>query len=147
MAEVKVYSRFVQKALNKEILLPGDAFKLMLTTSTYVPNQDTDDYKDDVTGEIAAGGGYTTGGEALSGVSLTYFGQANEWRLFANPVVWAGSTITAARYAVLYDDTPVGDSAKPLICYVDFGTEQSSIANIFDVTWGDTGILSLNVSS
>ena len=48
------------------INLLSDTFKLSLHTGTFTPNQDTHDYRDDLTNELGSGNGYTTGGATLS---------------------------------------------------------------------------------
>jgi hypothetical protein len=67
----KLYGLFLKAALNKEIDIDSDTLKVMLTTSAYTPDQDTHDYKNDVTNEIT-GTGYTAGGAALTTVTVTY---------------------------------------------------------------------------
>jgi hypothetical protein len=52
-------------------------WKTMLTTVTYVPNQDTHDFKDDVTNEIT-GTGYTAGGVAISPLTSLYTGISDQ---------------------------------------------------------------------
>jgi hypothetical protein len=137
------YGQSLLKALNKEIDFDTDTIKVMLCTSTYVPNQDTHVYKDvSVTNEVT-GTGYTAGGVALTTKTIAYDGTTNIIKLDADDVTWASSTITA-RYAVIYDDSPA--SNKPLLGYVDFGADQSSSAGNFTITWDVNGILKITVS-
>lgn len=137
------YGQALSKALNKEIGFTADTIKVMLCTSTYVPNQDTHVYKDvSVTNEVT-GTGYTAGGSALTTKTIAYDGTTNIIKLDADDVTWASSTITA-RYAVIYDDTPATN--KPLLGYVDFGADQSSSNGNFTITWDANGILKITVS-
>ena len=105
----------------------ADRFKVMLTTASYTPNYSTHSIKTDVTNEVS-GTGYTAGGESLTSVT---FGTSG------------GSTITAARYAVLYDDDLTN---KPLIGAVDFGGDFSTTAGTFKITWNASGIFTLDLT-
>lgn len=139
----KWYGQALLKALNKEIDFDTDTIKVMLCTSSYVPDQDTHVYKDvSVTNEVA-GTGYTTGGATLASKTITYTGATNIIALDAADVTWASSTITA-RYAVIYDDSPA--SNKPLLAYVDFGADQSSNNGNFTITWDVAGMIKITVS-
>jgi hypothetical protein len=139
----KMYGQSLLKALNKEIDYDTDTIKVMLCTSAYMPDQDAHVYKDvSVTGEVV-GTGYTAGGATLASKTITYTAATNIVALDAADVTWAASTITA-RYAVIYDDSPA--SSKPLLAYVDFGTDQSSNNGNFTITWDASGILKITVS-
>lgn len=132
------------KALNKEIDWDSDAIKVALITSSYTPNQDTHAYFSDITGE-ATGTGYTSGGQELTSKTISYDAATNVIKLDAADVTWASSTITA-RYAVIYDDSPSTAATKPLLAYVDFGTNQSSNNGNFTITWDANGILKITVA-
>lgn len=133
------------KALgNKEIEWDADTIKVMMTTSLYTPDQDLHDYKDDVTNEVS-GTGYTAGGEALTSKTLVYSGVTNTVTYDAADVTWSGSSITA-RYAVIYDATPATDATRPLMGYVDFGTNYTSVNGAFSISWAATGIFTVTVS-
>lgn len=137
------YGQSLLKALNKEIDFDTDTIKVMLCSSSYVPNQDTHVYKDvSVTGEVT-GTGYTAGGATLANKAISYDGATNIIKLDADDVTWASSTITA-RYAVIYDDTPA--SNKPLLGYVDFGENMVSNNGNFTITWDAAGLLKITVS-
>jgi hypothetical protein len=144
MATTKFYGKVFLSAFNKEIDLDSDSIKVMLCTSTYTPDQDTHQYKSSVTNEVT-GTGYTAGGTALSSVAVTYTGATNVWAFDAADVSWASSTITA-RYAVIYDSTPGTDATRPLIAYVDFGSDVSTTAGTFSIVWDSTGIATVTVS-
>jgi len=141
----KLYGQFLQKALNKEVDFDTDTIKVALLTSSYSPNQDTHDYFDDVNTFEVTGTGYSQGGTALASKTSTYDSANNVIILDAADVTWASSTITA-RYAVVYDDTPATNGTKPLIGYVDFGSDQSSTNGNFTITWDATGIVRITVA-
>lgn len=139
MATTKTYGSLITKAFNKEIDWDTDTIKVALVTSAYTPNQDTHDYWDDVSANEASGTGYTAGGATLGSKTVTYTAGTNVTTFDAADVSWTTSTITA-RYAVIYDDSPATAATKPLIGYVDFGTDQSSSAGTFSIVWNASGI-------
>lgn len=140
----KMYGNMLLKALNKEVDWDSDTIKVMLCTSAYTPNQDTHIYKSSVTNEVT-GTGYTAGGATLASKTITYDTATNVVILDAADVTWASSTITA-RYAVVYDDAGASDATKVLLGYVDFGSDQSSTAGNFTLTWDATGIFRITVA-
>ena len=148
MTLAKPYGKFAANAMGGEVV--GDAFnfdllsdtiRVMLTTSSYVPNKDTHETKADVTNEVV-GAGYVARGTALAGKTVTY-DSANDRVIFdANDVTWAAATLTA-RYAVVYKDTGV-DATSPLIGYIDFEIDKSVSGQDFTIAWDSTGILAFN---
>lgn len=119
--------------------LDSDTLKIMLVTSAYTPDFGTHDFKADVTNEVV-GTGYTAGGETLTSLSLTQ--SAGVITFDAADVTWSSSTITA-RGAVIYDDTIASD---PLICYIDFGSDQSSSSGDFVLSFSASGIFTLDLT-
>lgn len=141
----KLYGSVVAKAFNKEIDLDSDTIKVALLTNAFTPNQDTQDYFDDVVAQEVAGTGYTAGGVTLTNKTVTYDAATNTFIFDADDVVIANSTITA-RYAVVYDASPSTNATRPLIGYVDFSSDQSSTAGNFTITWDSSGILRATVA-
>lgn len=139
-----IYGKVFLSAFNKEITLPGDAVKCMLTTSAYVPDQDAHQYKSSVTNEVT-GTGYTAGGVTLTTPVFTYTAGTNVVMYDADDAVWAGSTITA-RVAVVYDSTPASDATRPLLVYQLSTTDIISTAGTFQVTWNAAGIFTITVA-
>lgn len=139
-----LYGAFLGKLANKEIDLDSDTFKVMLCTSSYTPNQDTHDYKDDITNEVT-GTGYTAGGATLGSVTWGYTSGTNTWKFDAADTQWASSTITA-RYAVIYDSSPGSDATRPLVGYIDFGADVVSSGGNFDIVWNASGIFTTTVA-
>ena len=139
-----VYGGFLQSLANKEVDLDSDVLKIMLCTSAYTPNQDTHRYKSSVTGEVT-GTGYTSGGNTLGSVAVTYTAGTNTLTLDAADTSWSNSTITA-RYAVIYDSTPATDATRPLIAYIDFGADVSSSGAAFNITFDAAGIVTLTAA-
>lgn len=141
----KLYGQFLAKALNKEVDFDSDTIKVALVSSSYTPNQDTHTYWSDVVSNEVSGTGYTSGGATLASKTVTYDAASNVIVLDAADVTWSASTITA-RYAVVYDDSGSTNSAKALVGYVDFGSDQSSTNGNFTITWDSTGIVRLTVA-
>lgn len=141
----KMYGSLIAKAFNKEVDYDTDTIKVALVSSAYVPNQDTHDYWDDVAANEITGTGYTAGGQALTGKTVTYDAATNVTVFDANDAVWENTTLTA-RYAVIYDDSGATNAQKALLGYVDFGSDQSSANGAFTVTWDATGIIRISVA-
>lgn len=142
---IKMYSHFQEHLANEKFVGLGSetAIKCSLHTSAYTANQDSDDYWDDCTNEIT-GTGYTAGGVVLTSTVISTTGRVMTFD--AGNALWEDSTITA-RYAVIYDSTEAVDSAKPLICYVDFGEDKSSENSTFQLTWHSNGIFTVTVAA
>jgi hypothetical protein len=140
MADV-IYNSFKGKIMDGSIDMDTDTLKVALVTSTYTPNQDTHDFFDDVTNEVS-GTGYTAGGASLASKAVTVDTTDNEGVFDAADVTWSTATITA-RGAVLYKSTGTA-STSALICYFDFGSDQSSSASDFTIAWNAEGIINLN---
>ena len=140
MADV-IFNSFKKKIMDGSIDLDTDTIKVMLVTSTYTPDQDAHDFKDDVTNEVS-GTGYSAGGQALANKAVTQDNTDNEGVFDADDVTWGSSTITA-RGAVIYKDTGTA-STSPIICYIDFGADKSSSNGNFTLQWNAEGILNLN---
>lgn len=137
------YGLAFSSAFNKEIDLDTDTINVMLTTSTYVPNQDTHQYKSSVTNEVT-GTGYTASGKTLASKVVAYTAATNVWNFDAADVTWTTATITA-RYAVIHESTGTA-STSALLAYVDFGGDQSSAGGDFQIVWASSGILAVTVS-
>lgn len=130
---------------NKEIDFDTDVIKVSLHTSTYVPNQDTNDYFDDATNELATAGGYTAGGATLGTKTVTYTAGTNKHVLDAADTQWAASTLTA-RVAVVYDSSPATNATRPLIGYQLSTIDIVSSGGNFDIVWAAAGIVEITVA-
>lgn len=128
-----IYDKFWDALAKGAIDLDTDSFKLLLTTSSYTPSKASHDFRDDVTNEVAAAGGYSTGGAAAT-VTLTAASGNSDIELFniAN-VTWSTATITA-RYGVLYKSRGGASSADELCFLLDFGSDKISTGGNFVVS-------------
>lgn len=145
MTIAKAYGLAVKSAFNKEIDFDTDTIKVMLCTTTYVPNQDTHQYKSSVTGQVT-GTGYSAGGITLTGKTVTY--SAVDKTLTLGSTVdpeFTTVTLTGVRYAVFYVSTGV-DATSPLLCYMDFETDRAATAANFTIQLSAAGILQVVVA-
>lgn len=104
--------------------------KVMLTNVAPVA---TNTVKANLT-DIAAGNGYTAGGEAITNNGTRATGT---FTLTATKVVWtaAGGTIGPFRYCAVWNDTPTSP-ADPLICWFDHGSAVTlQIGETFSIKW------------
>ena len=115
----------------------GDTLKIALVTSTLAPNVDTHDFWSDLNTNEVTGTNYTAGGIALTTKTLTESGGIVKFD--ADNVTWAqsGAGFSNARYAILYKDTSVA-TTSPLICFIDFLTDQGNTVSAFTVTMDAT---------
>lgn len=124
-----IYNNAIYRLVNGDIDFGADDFKCMLVTSSYAPNKDTDDYRNDVTNEVT-GTGYTAGGTAAT-VTVAAIDTANDRiEITLGAVSWPASTITA-RGAVYYKDRGGASSADEVIAYIDFGGDVASTSGTF----------------
>lgn len=121
-----------------------DTIQCSLHTSTYSPNQDTDNYWDDATNEVTSTN-YTTKGVTLANKALTYTAGTNVVAFDADDVAWTTVTFTA-RYAVVWKDSAGASSTDHLFSYVNFGADQAVAAANFTVVWAAGGIATITAS-
>lgn len=100
-----------------------DTIRITAHTSSYTPNRDTHEFCSDLTNEVAAGGGYATGGETLTGVVVGYDSTGHFAYIDADDPLWDAASFTC-RYLVIAKWTGVAGTS-PLIACVDLGADQS----------------------
>jgi hypothetical protein len=120
--------RDVFDATALDVDIDNDSFKLALVTDTYTPDFNAHDFYADITNEIAAGGGYTSGGEVTAGETIAVAG--GFVTIDFNDVPWAAATFSAVRAGIWYDDTLASD---PLIVSSNFGADFSVTAGTLTV--------------
>ena len=135
-----IYDSFFNKLMDGAIDLNTDTIKCALLTSSYIPSAAHILFSEVNSNEmeqilLPIPNGYTTGGNALSGVTIT--GK----KFDANNVSWANSTITA-RYAVIYK--PANGA---LICLLDFGSNRVTSNQTFTVEFNTNGIITFAQSA
>lgn len=95
----------------------GDAFRIVLMSPAYIPNQDAQAVKADLSGEVI-GPGYLAGGQILANKTIAIV--AGNLVLGADDVSWGNCTFLTNR-AVIYDDANPLPASKQLVCFIDFG--------------------------
>lgn len=128
----KWYGNGLLNVFKGNIDLDTDTFYILLTTSSYTPDQDLHDFRNDVTNEVV-GTGYTAGGTPLTITGVTYDSASNEVRVAGTSPTWPTSTITA-RTAVLYKRRGGASSADELVGYCTEAADITSTADTFTVT-------------
>lgn len=136
---------FFKSLLNKEVDFDSDNIKIMLCTNAYTFDQDTHQYKNQVTNEVT-GTGYTAGGQTLTSVAVTYDAPTNTIKMDAADPSWPNSTITGARKAVIYDSTPGTDATRPIIAYLESDVDLSTTSGTLSITFDAAGIATITVA-
>lgn len=90
------------------------------------------------------GTGYTAGGVALTGKTVTYTAATNVIKLDAADVQWAASTITA-RTAIVRKNSGA-TATSPAIVYQNSDADVVSTGGNFDLVWHADGIVTLTPS-
>lgn len=142
---MKWYGKALDHLANAAIDWDTDTFKWTLHTSTYTPNQDTDDFYNDATNELSTANGYTNGGATLASCTRTYDAASNEERLDAAD---GALTITGSitfRYLVIRKARGGASSADELVGWGDFGTDQTVSTDIA-IAWAANGIFKTTAS-
>jgi hypothetical protein len=111
-----------------------------LLNAAYVKNLDSHlRYSDVQTNEIAAGGGYVTGGAQILNRTTSYDPAADEFNLLGDDLTWGpGATITAS-FGVIYEMTSAN---KWLWALLDFGQSVAVSNGVFTIDW-TAGLLSV----
>lgn len=138
-----LYPKIQENALTKKVNLSTDSLKVMLLSAyTYA---DTHSTMADVlgAGTEAAGTGYTAGGLALTGVTVS--SSAKVTTVTCTSPSWANSTITAA-FAVFYDAQGGTNATNYPMCYWDFGGNQSSSNGAYTLTINASGLITFTAS-
>lgn len=121
----------------------GDTYKVMLCTAATFDAANTT--LDGITKtEVANANGYTTGGLALTNVSVDTV-TTNDARFDADNADWTatGGSITAS-FAILYNDT---DADDPPVAFIDFdGSQSAGSGTLFRVEWDASGIFTWTVA-
>jgi hypothetical protein len=143
----KTYDKAMLNRLNGELDMNATTnWKLALFLSTSNCNTLTaHDKLADLTNEHANANGYTTGGVALTSVSIARTGNVIKFTC-ANPVFTASGGSITARYGVIYRNATDGTIVNPLyvVCVLDTtagGTDvTATTGNTLTVTMNASGI-------
>lgn len=106
------------EAGSPQISIAAQPLTVALLTSTYTFSAAHNLYSD-LTNELTTTGGYTAGGQAIAGLTLTQ--STTVTNLTGTNVVWtaSGGGIAAFRYAAVYINATVNGIVKPLLWVID----------------------------
>jgi hypothetical protein len=124
------------KIITGEINITTHSFKMMLATSVYVPNKETDAVYATVLPYEASGAGYTAGGWALT----TTFTQVGPLLKLDAVDIIALALDAPWKYAIIYDNT---HASKALLCYYNAAVPQTPGGFNYHFAFAAGGILTL----
>ena len=106
----------------------------MLASSSYTPDMDAHNFKDDVVANEVTGTNWAAGGQTVT-LTVTTDNASNEVRVEVQDISVATVTLTDGKHAVLYNSTPGADSGRHLIGYVTFDTALAPTAGTLAITF------------
>lgn len=108
----------------------------MLCSNLFVPNQNSQQFKSDISNEIV-GSGYFEGGQTVTGFQAAYqvTGPTKHLVVSGGNLVWPSVTFTNAAYLVMYVNSAEPATLQPLIGYMDFGGVQAPTDQAFYVNF------------
>ena len=127
-----IYNSMFEDWARGAIDFDTDTFKVLLTTSAYTEDKDAHLKRSSVTNEVAAGAGYTAGGNSAT-ITITKNTTNDTLTITLGGTVWtapAGQTLTA-RKAVYYKARGGASSADELVAVIDFGSDQVASGGTF----------------
>ena len=129
---VNVYDNAIKFLMNGTLDLDSNTIKLALFSSSMTVDLAAHDTFSDITGEIASGYGYTTGGATLNNKALTAI--TNGAKFASDNVQWdaSGGSIPAWRYGVFYAVGTLNGIVNPLIAYFLGDTTPADIPSTSD---------------
>lgn len=140
----KAYGQLPLHLWKKLIDWVNDDIRCRLHTSSYTPDQDTHDFVNDLSAEIADAG-YTAGGQTLTSKTLTYDAPTNTTTLDCADPTWTTVSFTV-RTATFADQTPGTDATRPLICYQQDSANVVSTNGNFVVQINAGGLLTMTAA-
>lgn len=103
----------------------------------------TNDAWADVSANETSGTGYSAGGLAVTGETVTTDdGDAEGVFDITTDPAWTSASFSAY-HAVFYNDTPTSPTADPLICSVDFGGIQTVTSGTFTIVLNSEGLINI----
>ena len=120
-------NNFKRDLMNKEIDMDTDSFKIALVNTAFAFDPDVHGYWSIVSsGEIAAGYGYTAGGQVLLSGELVQNDTTDKAIMTWQNAEWlaVGGNIADTGAAIIYDDT---HPTKVVVGCSDFGVNYSTV--------------------
>lgn len=114
---VNVYDNAIKFLMNGTLDLDTATLKLALFSSSMTVDLVNHDTLSDISGEIANGNGYLTGGGTMA--SPVFTAVTNGYKFSSNDVTWdaSGGAIPAWRYGVIYASGTYNGVVNPLVAY------------------------------
>lgn len=125
-----------------DLVLAEGTIKAMILNNSHTTNIDTQEFIDDVSANEVSGVGYTSGGQALTGVATSIDTGTDTVKLDADNITFSTVTISNARFVAYYVDTGVPGTSR-ITNIVDFGSDQSRAAEDLVIEIATGGILDL----
>lgn len=116
-----------------EIDWVNDTVRAILMTSSYTPNQDTDQYWSDISANEFSGGSYSAGGVSLTTKAVTQDNTNNRAILDSDDVQFTGITGTF-RYVVLVQWTGTASTSRLIRLIDPEGAAVTLTAGTYDLT-------------
>lgn len=139
------YVNAFETVFGKEVDYLADEIPVSLHTVSYTPNQDDDDFFDDLDNQLSTSNGYTAEDGSGTGELLgtkTHANTLNVSKIDAANTVWTatGAGFTA-RIAVVSDVVSNVTTTDPLLFWTDFdANETASGGGTFTIAWNASGI-------
>lgn len=114
---INVYNNGIKFLMNGTLDLDTATIKLALFSSSMTVDLTNHDTFSDISGEIANGNGYVTGGKTITNPAITAV--TNGYKFSSDDVQWdaSGGSIPAWRYGVMYASGTYNSVVDPLIGY------------------------------
>lgn len=123
--------------------LDAETHKLALFTNTITPDftADTAYGVSPYNANEVTGTGWSSGGVAVTGTTIT--GGSGAMTFDASDVSVASTTISGARFGLVYADALAGNNA---IVGIDFGADYATVNGTFAITWNAAGIFVVDLT-
>lgn len=142
----QVYGLGMKAIMNKEVDLDGNAnLYMMFTSSSEVPDVDTDDYENDITANEVTGTNLSSGGVALTNAVASYDSATNTIKFDCDDVSVANVTASDIKNLHIVDKTSGVASTNPLIAYCVLDSALNPSAGTLSVTIDSAGVFTITV--
>lgn len=141
-APTVVASNFPKNAIAAAIAL--GTVKMMFVTATHTPDQDVNDYINDVSANEATGTSYSAGGITLANVTVTLNTSTNTITIDADDITTAALSVSA-RWGYVYISTGT-PSTSMLIAYTDFSQGAGGNVTVTGYVFDAAGIAAWTVA-
>jgi len=141
----KLYGPAMKNILDGTVDLGPDTFKVALMSSGFSFDQDHEDWADVSTHQISGTGDYTAGGIELTVNSseITHStGTGISTVVCSSETVFSTEGTISAHHAVVY-----GSTSDKLLSAVDFNGEEDSVDGEYKITWTDSKLFTITVST